>query len=131
MFTKYAKIIRYLFAGGFATVSSLLVLFICVNYFKWWYLSSAVLSFSTAVIIGYILHKFWVFKNYRTNNIPQQFLSFLTFGLMMLGLNTLMMYIFVDIFHVWYLLAQVICSIITAFINFICFNKVIFKKVAK
>ena len=45
----------------------------------------------------------------------------------MLGLNTLLMYVFVDIISLWYLLAQAISSAITAYINYIYFNKVIFK----
>jgi len=61
--SKYGKIIRYLFAGGIATLSNLLVLFVCVNYFKLWYLSGAIISFCVAVIISYSLQKFFVFKD--------------------------------------------------------------------
>ena len=45
----------------------------------------------------------------------------------MLGLNILLMYVFVDIISLWYLLAQAISSAITACINYIYFNKIIFK----
>lgn len=125
---KYGQIIRYIFAGGFATLSNLLVLFVCVNYFKLWYLSGAIISFCVAVIISYSLQKFFVFKDNGNENIHKQFLHFFIYQFIMLGVNTLLMYFFVDIINIWYLLAQVISALIIAFANYIYFNKIIFKK---
>jgi len=120
------KIIRYIFAGGSSTISNLMILYICVHYFKLWYLISAVISFTCAVIISYLLQKFFVFKNYSTEKMHMQFLNFFVYNLIMLGVNTILMYIFVDKIGLWYLLAQAIAAIITAFINYNYFNRVIF-----
>lgn len=120
------RIIRYVFAGGAATVSNLIILYTCVHYFKLWYLTSAIISFCSSVVISYLLQKFFVFKNYSTQNIHLQFLNFSIYNLIMLGLNTVLMYIFVDVIGLWYLLAQAVVSIITAFINYNYFNKIIF-----
>jgi putative flippase GtrA len=125
---KYIQIIRYIFAGGFATLSNLTILFICVNYFKLWYLTSAIISFGFAVVISYLLQKFFVFQNYSKQNIHKQFLNFLFYNIIMLGFNTLLMYFFVDIINVWYLLSQAISAIIIACMNYIYFNKIVFKK---
>ena len=124
--TNNYRIIRYIFAGGTATISNLVILFICVHYFKLWYLISAVISFTCAVIISYILQKFFVFKNYSIEKMHVQFLNFFIYNLIMLGVNTTLMYIFVDKIGLWYLLAQAIVAIITAFINYNYFNRVIF-----
>ena len=126
--SKYTQIIRYVFAGGFATFSNLATLFVFVHYFKLWYLWGAVFSFCVGVIVSYLLQKFWTFKNYSRENMHKQFLVFFIFALVMLGLNTLLIYVFVDIIGLWYLLAQALSSLITACINYIYFNKVIFKK---
>ncbi len=126
---KYNKIIKYIFAGGVATFSNIIVLFICVQYFKLWYLTSAIISFCCGVIISYLLQKFFVFKNYSVQKIHMQFLNFVIFNLIMLGVNTLLMYTFVDIIGVWYLLAQALSAIICAFVNYYYFNKIIFKNV--
>ena len=127
--SKYIQIVRYILAGGIATVSNLVILFVGVHYFHLWYLTSAIISFCLAVIISYLLQKFFVFRNYSANNIHTQFLNFFIFNIVMLGLNILLMYVFVDIISLWYLLAQAISSAITACINYIYFNKVIFKNV--
>lgn len=126
---KYNQIIRYIFAGGVATGSNLVALFILVNYFKLWYLAGTIFSFCFAVVISYLLQKFFVFKNYSKENIPKQFLIFLAYNIVMLVLNTLLMYFFVDIIKIWYLLAQALSAIIIACINYIYFNKIVFKKV--
>ena len=124
---KYIKIIRYIFAGSLATFSNLAILFILVHYFKIWYLISAIISFCMAVIISYLLQKFFVFQNYERKNMHKQFLNFFIYNTIMLGFNTLLMYFFVEILIIWYLLAQAISAIIGAFINYIYFNKIVFK----
>lgn len=126
---KYSQIIRYIFAGSVVTGSNLAILFISVHYFKLWYLAGAVISFSLAVVISYLLQKFFVFKNYGEKEISTQFFHFLIYNIVMLGVNTLLLYFFVDIIKVWYLLAQALCAIIIACMNYIYFNKIVFKKV--
>ncbi|MFA4975778.1 MAG: GtrA family protein [Candidatus Paceibacterota bacterium] len=127
--SKYAQIIRYIFAGGTVTATNLVIFFICVQYFKLWYLTSAIISFCFAVIMSYVLQKFFVFNNYSKEKIHKQFLIFLIFNIFMLGVNTILMYTFVEIMGFWYLLAQTLSSAICAFVNYIYFNKIIFKNV--
>ena len=127
--SKYIQIIRYILAGGIATASNLVILFVSVYYFKLWYLTGAIIAFSCAVIISYLLQKLFVFKNYSRENMRKQFLNFFIFNLVMLGVNTLLMYTFVDLVGLWYLLAQALSAIIGACVNYIYFNKVVFKNV--
>lgn len=123
---KYFKIIRYLIAGGTATAVSLGTLFICVHYLGMWYLIAAVIAFVFGVTTSYILQKFWTFRNYSKENMHKQFSAFFVFALIMLGVNTLLMYILVDIVGIWYMLAQAISAAVTAVINYLCFNRYIF-----
>lgn len=125
---NFKRITKYIFAGGIATFSNLTVLFICVNYFKIWYLTSAVISFSCGVIVSYLLQKFFVFENYSKKDIHKQFMNFLIYNLVMLGVNTLLMYLFVNVIGFLYLLAQVIAALITAFLNYNYFRRFIFNE---
>jgi putative flippase GtrA len=126
---KYNQIIRYIIAGCVATGSNLAILFVLVHYLKLWYLIGAVISFSLAVVISYLLQKFFVFKNYERSGMHKQFLHFLIYNIVMLGFNTMLLYFFVDIIKVWYLLAQALSAIIIACMNYIYFNKIVFKKI--
>lgn len=126
---KYSQIIRYIFAGCVATGSNLAILFVLVHYLKLWYLTGAIISFCCAVVISYLLQKFFVFKNYERSGMHKQFLHFLIYNIVMLGFNTMLLYFFVDIIKVWYLLAQALSAIIIACMNYIYFNKIVFKKI--
>ena len=127
--SKYIKILRYIFAGGIATAFNLVILFICVHYLKIWYLIGAIIAFCCAVVISYTLQKFFVFKNYSRKDMGRQFFNFFIFTLFILGVNTLLMYVFVDVIGLWYILAQIFASIITACANYIYFSKFIFAKI--
>jgi putative flippase GtrA len=125
--SKHIQTIRYILAGGFATAFNLVILFIGVHYFKLWYLTGAITAFCCAATISYLLQKFWTFENYPIHNMYKQFLNFFIFALIMLGLNTLLVYVFVGIIGLWYLFAQTLAALVTAWINYIYFSKVIFK----
>jgi len=126
--SKYFKILRYIFAGGLATGSNLLILFICVNYFHLWYLSGSIIAFCGGIIISYILQKYFTFKDYSKETIYKQFTIFFIFNIVMLSINTLLVYLFVDILEIRYMAGQTLSSLMIAFINYNYFNKVIFKK---
>ncbi|HEU0085984.1 MAG TPA: GtrA family protein [Candidatus Paceibacterota bacterium] len=127
---KYWQVGRYLIAGSLATGTNLGVLYLCVNYLGMWYLTSAIISFCFGVVVSYLLQKFWTFQNYSKEGMHKQFTLFFFFALTMLGVNTLLMYFFVDILTIWYMLSQALAAIIIAFINYTFFNKVVFRKTA-
>ena len=120
------KIIKYVFSGGTAFCVHLSTLFALTNYFQIWYLFSTIVAFCLAVIVSYSLQKFWTFKDYSVKNMHVQFSSFLFLALFTLAINTFLMYIFVDKFGLWYIFAQIIINIFTAFLSYLVYNKVVF-----
>ncbi|MCM2339327.1 MAG: GtrA family protein [Burkholderiales bacterium] len=125
---KLPQILRYIIAGSTATLANLETIYICVNYFHLWYLISAAIAFCVGVITSYVLQRFFTFEENPKTNTQKQFSHFFIFALVMLGLNTLLVYVFVDIINIWYLLSQALASLIIAFLNYIYFSKVIFNK---
>jgi putative flippase GtrA len=125
---KNNKIIRYIFSGIIASLSNFVILYFLVQKLNLWYLTSSIISFCCGIIISYCLQKFFTFKNYSIQNIHLQFSVFFIYNLCMLGLNTLLMYFFVDIIGIWYLFSQIVITIGTAFINYFFFNKIMFNK---
>ncbi len=121
-----SRIIRYIFGGGLATAINIGLLFAGVRVFHLWYITAAIIAFCCAVIASFLLQKFWTFRHYATDVMHKQFLAFSLFALAMLLLNTLLMYVAVDALGIWYLIAQIIISLIIAFINYTFFRKVVF-----
>jgi len=123
---KNYKIFRYIFSGAVSSLSVWAILYILVQKFNLWYLMSSVISFCFGIAISFCMHKFFSFKDYSTKGMHLQFSVFFLFNLVMLGLNTLLMYVFVDIIGFWYLLSQVVITLCTATVNYMFFNKIIF-----
>ena len=121
------QIIRYIFSGGTATFVNLVVLYGLVQFFHLWYLTSAIIAFCFSAVVSFVLQKFFTFRDGSKKGMHLQFSIFFFYVLAMLGVNTLLMYLFVDIWGFWYFLSQIIISIIIAFLNYNFFNKIVFR----
>lgn len=120
------RIIRYIFSGGIAVFANLIILFILTKYLHLFYLISAIIAFCSGILVSYSMQKFWTFKDYQMDNMPFQFYIFLRYSIMILCLNTILMYLSVDVFGLWYMFSQIIITIITSFINYLYFSRIVF-----
>ncbi|MCC2630659.1 MAG: GtrA-like protein [Candidatus Paceibacter sp.] len=127
-FSKYYKILRYLIAGGSAAFVTLSVSFICTSLLHIWYLLSSVIAFCAGFVVSFILQKFWTFSHRSTEKIHHELALYLMVGLINLAINASLMYIFVDIFHIWYLLGQFIATGLIAIFSFPIYQIFIFKQ---
>ncbi len=124
---KHAILLKYLIAGACATFTNLLVLFLLTGIFRIYYLFSSIIAFLIAFLVSFFLQKFWTFQNKDKKKIKKQaFLYLLVLGINLI-LNTLMMYIFVELFSFNYLLAQIIISLILALLSFFLY-RIIFRE---
>ena len=124
--TKEHVVLRYLIAGGTAGVTDLIVLYVLNSVFGMHYLLSAVLAFIVAFVVSFTGHKFWTFKSHEEETRKQivMYLGSTIFGL---GLNTLLMYIFVDHFHMQVILSQIIVGFMVAGVSFFISRNLVFK----
>lgn len=91
-----------------------------------WYLLSAVISFSTAVLVSFMLQKFFTFNDYSKSSIDRQATFYLGFQILNLGLNTLFMYIGVDLLRIQYILVQILIASVMAISNFFIYKHFVF-----
>ncbi|MDP2709125.1 MAG: glycosyltransferase [bacterium] len=128
---KYKQIIKYLIAGGLAALVDLSLLYIFTDIFKIWYLISASLAFVAAFFVSFFLQKFWTFRDGDKEAMYRQMGVYLAVALINLAINGLLMYIFVDGFKIWYMLAQVMASSLIAVESYFIYKLLIFNKSAK
>ena len=126
---KKERIIRYLIAGGAVTGINLALLYILTDWLDFWYLFSAIIAFIGAFFASFFLHKLWTFRDKSGEQAKQQLAIFLLIALTTLAGNAFLMYVLVDIFRVWYMLAQVIISVLIAFFSYNSFRIFVFKSV--
>lgn len=120
------RVARYLISGGSAAVTTLTLLFILVHFFHVWYLPATVVSFITGVYVSFMMQKFFTFNDYMKVKIKEQMAVYLGIQIVNLSVNTLLMYVSVDILNIHYVISQVIVGGIVAVYSFFVYKNMIF-----
>lgn len=132
LFHAYAaKLIRFFLSGGSAAITNLLVLYICTAKLHIYYVLSSVISFAVSFVVSFTLQKFWTFRDKTMHTLNRQMLKYLTITLINLGVNTLLIYVFVESFHLHYMFAQVMAMMVIAIWSFFIYHFLIFKNEPK
>ncbi len=122
------KIFKFLVSGGTATVSNLIILYALTDLLHIYYITSTVIAMSISTFISFGLQKFWTFEDGDHSKTSWQLPAYILLCIFNLGLNTLLVWIFVEQIGLWYILAQIISSGLIAFLTFFVFQKIIFKE---
>lgn len=122
------RFIKFLFAGGTAAASNLLFFYILLNIVEVWYLLSSVVSFLLSVVVGFFLQKYITFKDDSKTSLRKQAIIFLIISLINLGINVLLMLLFVEVFRIMPLFAKAITLAILACWNFFVYQYFVFNK---
>lgn len=135
LYKKYEEIINYLIVGVLTTVVSLVV--------KWGLLFTilsaknavelqiaVVISWIVAVTFAYITNRIFVFKS-KSKQIFKEIISFFTARLITLGLEMLIMWLFVTLLKLnsdlWVLIWTIISQILVIVFNYILSKIFVFK----
>lgn len=118
------KVVKFIISGGSAFSANIILLYLFTEFFGWWYILSATLSFTLSIGVGFSLNKFWTFLDHSTEGIYTQMSSYVLINLVNLLLNILMLYILVDYFGLWYISAQIIVSILLAVESFFLYGRI-------
>jgi len=120
------KFIRFSISGGIATVIDVSLLYFFTDIIGIWYLVSAILSFIVGSITHYLISRCWVFKSNSERQV-KEFLSFFSIHTGNLIISIILLYLLVEYFHLWYILAKILTVAITVFTNFALQKKITFK----
>ena len=119
------EIAKYILVGGVATVVDLSTNYI-LNFYIW-YLYASIFAFFLTFSTSFILQKFWTFREQRLSRIPAQLSISLSFALVILMLNTTLMYVLVSYGHIHYLYARIVVLGILALLSYIVNKFIIFR----
>ena len=120
------RLVRFLFSGGMAVLTNVGLLFLLVHVFGIYYLSSSIIAFTVAIFVSFTLQKFFTFNDRNRSKIRQQATFYFGFQIFNLGVNTLFMYIEVDLLHIQYLVAQMLIVIVMTIYNFFVYKHLVF-----
>lgn len=119
-------IVRYVISGGTAAVTDLGLLYVLNSYVGLHYLVASALAFIGSFFVSFLLQKFWTFKSHEEKT-HKQVIMYLGNSLFGLGLNTILMYIFVDYIHIQVLVSQIFAGALVAFCTFFISRNLVFK----
>jgi dolichol-phosphate mannosyltransferase len=104
------KFIRFAISGGVATVVDIALLYALTEWGGIWYLISSVFSFLVGSITHFSISRHWVFVD-SSKRFWAQYKSFFAIHLGGLAINLIALYILVEYFSIYYILAKIITVI--------------------
>lgn len=122
------KILRYLFSGGSAAAVNFFFLYAFTEWLNFHYMVSVVLAFMIAVVVSFLLQKFWTFKDSPQEYSHSQAVTYLVVAIFNTIINAGLVYFFVEYINLHYLLGQFLASGIIAFESYFIYQHFIFKK---
>lgn len=128
LLNKYKIEVKYLFAGGAAVIVNLLFLYFLTEMFGFWYVTSSVIAFFVSLLTGFFLQKFWTFRDKDVIGIKRQMAMYSAIGVLNLAIGPTLLYAFVEAFHIWYMLAQVLVMVVLAAESYLLNRFITFKK---
>ncbi len=112
------QILKFGVVGGTAFLIDYGIFTILSQFLSVHYLIASVISFSVSVIYNYILSIKWVF-DVTKKQTSKEFIIFIILSVIGLGLNSLILYVCVDLIHIHELIGKIIATAIVMVYNFI------------
>ena len=136
LYSKHKEVISYLFFGVLTTVVNLVIKYILLftildasNAFE--LQIAVIISWVIACLFAYITNRIFVFKS-KSKEILKEILSFVTARIITLGMEMLIMYIFVTALKLnsdlWVITWSIVAQIVVVVSNYIFSKLIIFKK---
>ncbi len=112
------QILKFGLVGGMAFVIDYALLYLCTEFLHIHYLLSSIISFTISVIFNYILSIKWVFDVKKKQDV-RDFVIFIILSVIGLVINSLIMYVMVEVFGVYYMLSKIVSTVVVMVYNFI------------
>lgn len=117
---------RFIIVGAGTVSVDYAILYLMTSQMHVNYLISTGVSFTLASTLNYLLSIRYVFESGKLSRVFE-FSFFVTTTLVGLGINQVLMWLFVSVFGLYYLFAKTICFGIVTVWNFVSKKKLVFK----
>lgn len=128
-YASYMRIFRFIISGGMATITNLFFLFLLHKVFGIWYITSSVASYIISFVVSFSMQKYWTFNDDSNDRVKSQAIIYVIVTTINLGINTLLIYTFVEKFGLDPLFAQIVSSVVIAIESFLVYRVLFNSKV--
>jgi len=127
-FSNIRMLIKYGISGGIAASVQIGTLIFLVERIYMDHIPAVALAFIISAFVAFTFQKFWTFRDHSLSKGHFQIVSYLTLAGVAFFLTMFLMYLFVEIFHVWYVLAQVATIGLVTVVTFLTNKNIIFNR---
>ena len=123
----FIQFFRYIFVGGFAFLADAFTLWLCEKWMN--YMIAAAIAFVVGLAINYALSIWFVFsESSKVKNKVKEFVVYGIIGLIGLLITEGIMYLFTDVFGLYFLISKIIAAEIVLVWNFVARKVVLYNK---
>jgi len=126
---KDRRFLKSIIAGAVVAIVDLILLFLFKGVFNLPYWFSINFAFFIAIILNFLLQKFWTFKDQDLALASRQFVKFLLLTISNLVLNNILTMFIKNIIGFNYIFVQALIILLLAGINFTIYRLYVFKGV--
>lgn len=112
------QLIKFGLVGGIAFVIDYGLLYACTEWLGIYYMISSVISFSVSVVFNYVASILWVFDIDSKKSKTRNFILFILFSLIGLGINQIIMWLGVELDY-YYMVVKLAATAVVMVFNFI------------
>lgn len=111
-------LLKFAIVGVIGTIINLSILYYLTEFANVYYIISEIIAFMLSALNNYILNKIWTFKEKIQEQIIKKYFQFTSVCLVSLLFNISILFILVEYFNLWYILAELIAIFCSFLINF-------------
>jgi dolichol-phosphate mannosyltransferase len=108
--------------GALGTIVNTIILFILHEYVGLYYLAASIFAIEISIIHNFLLNEYFVFGAHQLYRVRSRYMRFLRFNIACAGgvvINLVILAALVEIFYVWYIIANIIAIGIAFISNFV------------
>lgn len=123
----FIQFFRYIFVGGLAFLADAFTLWLCEKWMN--YMIAAAIAFVVGLAVNYALSILFVFsESSKVKNKVKEFVVYGIIGLIGLLITEGIMYLFTDVFGLYFLISKIIAAAIVLVWNFAARKVVLYNK---
>jgi len=113
-------------SGGTAAFANLASLALFVEVFRMHYLPASICAFIIGFAVSFVSQKYFTFGDTMMHMVHRQLVIYFFIAIGNISINTLSVFILVDVVGLWYLFSQALASLLIATISFYLYRRYVF-----
>ena len=126
---EHRELVSYVFWGGMTTLVNYVSYTLLTELFHVYYLTSNIIAWAVSVLFAYFVNKIFVFrsKDWSWKVALRELWQMVAARLFSLGLETAIMWCFVDLLHCPHLVVKLAANVVVVIVTYVLSKWVIFK----